>query len=110
MTQYRIKEIQYRIKETQYRIEETYSRFVVQRKGRFFWSNCITNHQCSIRGHTDTWREPNVFFLYSDAKKALEARVLDDTFSGTKALKKSSGTRYYYPPLPPAPSQDPWDW
>jgi hypothetical protein len=78
-----------------YRIKATYNRYTVQRKGWFFWSNCLKEY-CRAG---DSY--PKIFFSYADAKTALEKRLKDDAENEEYMQKVAAfKTRYYYPPLP----------
>jgi hypothetical protein len=78
-----------------YRIKATYNRYTVQRKGWFFWSNCLKEY-CREGSSF-----PKTFFNYADAKAALETRLKSDAeFEEYKQKVAAFNTRYYYPPLP----------
>lgn len=78
-----------------YRIKLIYTRYVVQRKGWFFWRNCLKTHSFNGFGYSKT------FSNYADAKTALEQRMKDDAYLETYKQKVAAfNTRYYYPPLP----------
>lgn len=78
-----------------YRIKATYNRYTVQRKGWFFWSNCIREY-CREGSSF-----PKIFISYADAKAALETRLKSDA-EVEEYMQKAAAfkTRYYYPPLP----------
>ena len=82
---------------SKYRIKATYNRYTVQRKGLFFWSNCLKEY-CRERSSF-----PKTFISYADAKAALETRLKSDAeFEEYKQKVAAFKTRYYYPPLPDA--------
>lgn len=79
-----------------YRIKATYNMYIVQRKGWFFWSNCIYDY-AGWDGHHIS----KTFSKYADAKTALEKRLKNDAeFEEYKKKVADFNTRYYYPPLP----------
>lgn len=78
-----------------YRIKATYNRYTVQRKGWFFWSNCLKEY-CREGSSF-----PKTFSNYADAKDALEKRLKNDAeFEEYNQKVAEFKTRYYYPPLP----------
>jgi hypothetical protein len=78
-----------------YRIKATYNRYTVQRKGLFFWSNCLKEYNRDGHGYSKT------FSSYEGAKDALEKRLKNDAeFEEYKQKVAAFNTRYYYPPLP----------
>jgi hypothetical protein len=78
-----------------YRIKATYKKYIVERKGWLFWSNCFRQYTFEGCSYEKTFR------IYSDAKEALEERLKHDAeIEDYKKKVASFKTCYYYPPLP----------
>lgn len=80
---------------TKYRIKAAYKKYIVQRKGLFFWRNCLKDYCRDGGGFAKT------FSHYNYAKEALEAQLKHDAdYEVYKQKVADFKTRYYYPPLP----------
>jgi hypothetical protein len=80
---------------TKYRIKATYNRYIVERKGWFFWRNHLQHYAWDGSGYSVSYRS------YSEAKDALEnCLIRDATVAAAKQKAADFKTRYYYPPLP----------
>jgi hypothetical protein len=80
---------------TKYRIKATYNRYIVERKGWFFWRNHLQRYGWDGSGYSVSYRS------YSEAKDALENCLEREAAAAARAAAAADfKTRYYYPPLP----------